>query len=60
MDVPTYLMISGLRPVVVGGVMGLFHGLNLVLVYLLSLAVFKRLGARREAEIAAAVTVLSA
>jgi hypothetical protein len=40
MDVPTYLMISGLRPVVVGGVMGLFHGLNLVLVYLLSLAIF--------------------
>jgi hypothetical protein len=40
MDIPTYLMIMNFKPWLVGVVMGVWHGLNLILAYLIAQSIF--------------------
>lgn len=60
MDLPTYWLITTLPPVVVGGIMGAFQGLNLLIIYHLTRRVFPALPPWQDALVPLAVTLLAA
>jgi hypothetical protein len=60
MDIPTYLMITNFKPWVVGAIMGVWHGLNLILVYQIVYRVFNFLSPFKVAILASLITILSA
>jgi hypothetical protein len=60
MDIPTYFMITSFKPWVVGAIMGIWHGLNLILAYRITRRIFQFLSPFMVALLATSVTILSA